>query len=203
MTPREVFQRFVPESAVTYCDKLYQRLGFEFKIKRARLTKLGDYRYTPSSKKHTITVNNDLNRYAFLVTYLHEVAHLVAFKKYGRTIAPHGKEWKDSFKEVATPMLSEEVFPKTVLNALKRYFKNPKASSCSDPVLYQILKQFDAPSDALLLKELQIGQAFTFNKRDFVKIEKKRTRAVCEEIASKRKYLISEIAEVKLIQNED
>lgn len=173
-------------------------MGFEFKIKKARQTKLGDYRFNPQTNKHTITVNNDLNPFAFLVTYLHEVAHLIAFKQYGRRIQPHGKEWKNCFKEVAEPMLLPDVFHESVLLALKRYFRNPKASSCSDPVLYQILKQFDEPSDKLLLKEIPIGSMFQFNQKVFVKLEKKRTRSVCQEVTSKRKYLISDLAEVIL-----
>lgn len=196
MTSQEVFQKFVPEPSVGYCVKLYQRLGFEFKIKKARQTKLGDYRYNPKTNKHTITVNNDLNPYAFLVTYLHEVGHLIAFKKYGRRIQPHGKEWKLCFKEVSEPMLTDEVFHSSVLLALKKYFRNPKASSCSDPILYQILKQFDAPSDKILLKDISIGQSFHFNNKNYVKLESKRTRSVCQETKSHRKYLISDLAEV-------
>lgn len=196
MTSEEVFKKFIPEKAVSYCNKLYQKLAFEFKIKKARQTKMGDYRFDHRSGRHTITINNDLNPYAFLVTYLHEVAHLIAFKQFKRSIQPHGKEWKKSFKEVAEPMLTEEVFPKPVLAALKRYFKNPKASSCSDPVLYQILKQFDAPSDKVLLKDIPIGSQFIFNKRSFTKLEKKRTRSVCQEITSGKKYVISDLAEV-------
>ncbi len=202
MTSTEVFSRFVPSTAVNYCNKLYQKLGFEFKIKKARQTKFGDYRFNPNTSRHTITINNDLNPYAFLVTYLHEVAHLVAFKKYGRSIQPHGKEWKQSFIEVTRPMLTEEVFPESVLAALMSYFKNPRASSCSDPILYQILKGFDTPKGTVLLKEIQIGESFLFNKKEFVKLEKKRTRAVCEEVVTHQKYLISQLAEVFLVEKE-
>ncbi|MEP1033649.1 SprT-like domain-containing protein [Ekhidna sp.] len=198
MTSQEVFQKFVPEASVEYCVKLYQRLGFEFKIKKARQTKLGDYRFNPKSNRHTITINNDLNPFAFLVTYLHEVGHLIAFKTYGKKIQPHGKEWKKCFKEVSEPMLNETIFHKSVLTALKKYFKNPKASSCSDPILYQILKQFDEPSGKVLLKEISIGQSFLFNQRSFVKLEKKRTRSVCQEVYSKKRYLISDLAEVEM-----
>ncbi len=200
MTSEEVFQKFVPEASVSYCVKLYQRFGFEFKIKKARQTKLGDYRFNPKTDRHTITVNNDLNPFAFLVTYLHEVAHLIAFKQYGRRISPHGKEWKQAFKDVSEPMLVPQVFHQSVLSALKRYFKNPKASSCSDPVLYQILKQFDAPSGKVLLKDVEIGQMFHFNKKTFIRLEKKRTRSICQEVVTKRKYLISDLAEVSTLQ---
>lgn len=192
----------MPENAVNYCNKLYEKLGFEFKIKKARQSKLGDYRYNPKTDRHTITVNNDLNQFAFLVTYLHEVAHLLAFKQNGRRIQPHGKEWKQCFKEVAEPMLHTEVFHQSVLVALKKYFKNPKASSCSDPILYQILKQFDAENGKLLLKEIQVGTSFIFNKKKYVKLEKKRTRSVCQEVVTHKKYLISELAEVLVLDSE-
>ena len=196
MTSNDVFRRFVPEAAVNYCVQLYQKLGFEFKVKKARQTKLGDYRFNPKTNRHTITVNNDLNQYAFLVTYLHEVGHLIAFEKYGRSILPHGKEWKQSFKEITKPMLRTDVFPPDVLSALSNYFKNPKASSSSDPLLYQILKAFDEPKGATLLKEVQIGETFVFNNKEYIKLEKKRTRAVCEEVVTHKKYMIAEIAEV-------
>lgn len=198
MTSREVFEKFIPETAVSYCNKLYEKLGFEFKVKKARQTKLGDYRYEPYSDRHTITINNDLNPFSFLVTYLHEVAHLIAFKKYGNRVAPHGKEWKQCFVEVAQPMLSEEVFDPRVLAALNRYFANPKASSCSDPVLYNILKKFDG-KEVLQLQDIPIGGVFSFNKRAFKKLEKKRTRSICLELESNRKYAIAEIAEIAIL----
>lgn len=195
MTSEEVFKKFVPDSAVSYCNKLYEKLGFEFKIKKARQTKLGDYRYDHEIDRHIISINNDLNAYSFLVTYLHEVAHLVAFKKYGNRIMPHGVEWKKCFKEVAQPMLTDKVFDERVLAVLNKYFSNPKASSCSDPTLYNILRKFDS-SPALQLKDIKIGEDFQFNKRIFRKLEKKRTRSVCLEVKTGRKYAIAEIAEI-------
>ena len=199
MTSEEVFRRFVPEAAVAYCNKLYQRLNFEFKVKKARNTKFGDYRIHFDSGKQTITINNDLNPYAFLVTYLHEVAHLIAFNQYGRTIQPHGKEWKQCFRDVSKPMLLESIFPAPVLNALVKYLKNPKASSCSDPALYQVLRQFDSQETKLLLQDIPVGQLFVFNGKQFIKLEKKRTRSVCKEVKTKRKYSISELADVQRI----
>tara|TARA_Y100000310_G_scaffold345640_1_gene467616 strand:- start:2158 stop:2763 length:606 start_codon:yes stop_codon:yes gene_type:complete len=195
----DVFKRFVPIQAVDYCVKLIDYFGFEFKIKKNRQTKLGDYRYSHQTKKHTITINNDLNPYAFLVTYLHEVAHLVTFDEHGRKAAPHGTEWKNNFKRVAKPVLNEEVFPPPVLLALTNYFKNPKAASCSDPVLYNILRQFDEPTDEIPLSKVSIGELFKFQGSSYLKLEKKRTRSVCQEVDSKKRYLIAEIARVRPI----
>lgn len=195
-----IFKRFVPESSAAYCLKLYDHYGFEFKIKKSRQTKLGDYRYDRSLNKHVITINNDLNPYAFLLTYLHEVAHLITFNKHQNKVNPHGEEWKTTFRKVSEPVLNENTFPPHVLLAINNYFKNPKASSCSDPILYNVLRKFDRPSDDVTLKSLQIGDLFDFNGRIFRKQEIKRTRAVCEEVSSGKKYLISEIASVKIVE---
>lgn len=193
---RAVFDRFVPPASAAYCYKLLEYFGFEFKIKKGRLTKLGDYRYDPKTKKHTITINNDLNPFSFLVTYLHEVAHLVTFDEHGRKAAPHGNEWKDNFKRVARPVLNEQVFPSNILLALNNYFKNPKAASCSDPVLYNVLSGFDEPTELIPLSKVQIGEEFDFNKKSYKKLEKKRTRSVCMALSTGRKYLIAEVAQV-------
>ncbi len=199
MNSRVVFTRFVPEGAVEYCDTLYQQLNFEFKIKKGRLTKLGDYRYIRKTKEHIITINNDLNPFAFLITYLHEVAHLITFNEYKGRVSPHGKEWKEHFTKLAKPTLREEVFPPQILSALSNYFKNPKASSCSDPHLFKTLRLFDEPSNKITLEEIPMGKEFRFNKRTFIKEEKRRTRWVCTETITKRKYLIPSIAEVELL----
>ncbi|MEQ9230522.1 MAG: SprT-like domain-containing protein [Cyclobacteriaceae bacterium] len=199
MNSRVVFERFVPKGAVDYCDELYQNLGFEFKIKKGRLTKLGDYRFIRKTKEHIITINNDLNPFAFLITYLHEVAHLITYNEFKGRVSPHGKEWKQHFTVLAQPMLNQEVFPPPILIALNSYFKNPKASSCSDPHLFKTLRLFDEPSNRITLEEIPPGKEFRFNKRVFIKEEKKRTRWICSETASKRKYLIPSIAEVELL----
>ncbi|MFY0607120.1 MAG: SprT-like domain-containing protein [Cyclobacteriaceae bacterium] len=202
MESEQLFKRFVPTEAVSYCAKLLDYFGFEFQIKNSRQTKLGDYRYQPNLKKHTITINNDLNKYSFLVTYLHEVAHLVTYKDHGRKAAPHGAEWKLNFQKVAQPVLNEKVYPPEVLMALRNYFKNPKAASCSDPVLYKVLKQFDGATDKITLSKIAIGQEFNFNGKVYKKLEKKRTRSVCSELSSNRRYLISEVAAVKPLNSE-
>ncbi|MFT4737811.1 MAG: SprT protein [Cyclobacteriaceae bacterium] len=198
-TAASVFSRFVPDGAIPYCVRLYEELNFDFRIKKARRTKFGDYRFDPLGNKHSITINNDLNTYAFLITYLHEVAHLVTYNTHKRSVKPHGNEWKENFIKVATPVLNSDVFPPKVLTSLQAYLTNPKASSCSDPHLYQILKAYDHPSEQLLLKDLEPGTSFLFNKKSFEYLEMKRTRVICKDLTSGRKYLINQLAEVKEI----
>lgn len=192
----QIFSRFVPQGAVAYCVKIYSYFEFELKIKKGRKTKLGDFRYDPRKKKQTITVNNDLNQFHFLITYLHEVAHLVTYKDHGRSVQPHGPEWKNNFKKVLKPVLNESIFPKDVLAALKSHLQSVKATSCSDPLLYQTLKRYNEDDGSILLKELSPGGYFELDGKQYQKIEKRRTRSTCIEIKSGRKYLVSEIAAV-------
>ena len=194
-----VFEKFLPQGSAVYCFELWKQHGFEFKIKRSRKTKLGDYRFDPAKKKHVITVNNDLNPYSFLITYLHEVAHLLAFQKYGRSIAPHGREWKQEFQAVTSPVLTPEIFPGPVIKAFGHYMKNPKASSCSDPKLLAALRQFDQ-QPGTFLNEIAPGDWFIFQGRIFQHLEKKRTRHICLEKKSNKKFLISGHASVERVE---
>ena len=198
----EVFQRFLPEKSVLYCWQLWQEHSFNLKIKRKRNSKLGDYRYDPKNKSHSISVNNDLNPYSFLITYLHEIAHMVAFQNFSRKILPHGKEWKNEFKKLMLPMLRENIFPPEIQTALMQYMSNPKASSCSDVHLMQVLRKFDQPDGMVQLALLKTGEPFRLHNRDFIKEDLRRTRVLCKEIRSGKKFLISKIAIVKPLKEE-
>jgi len=192
-------KEFLPLNTVNYCCDLWHRYKFVLKIVKPRVTKLGDYRYNPSLKQHTITINNNLNEYSFLITYIHEVAHLTTNLKYSRKVLPHGKEWKKEFKALMHPILHGMVFPPDILQALSNYLKNPAASSCSDPWLMKLLGRYDAKqSNVTTIKDLKPGTVFSINKRTFKKGHLKRTRVVCEEIPSGRRYLIHQLALVKI-----
>lgn len=200
MSPEEkIFGRFVPKAAVGYCLKLRDYYGFEFKIKPGRKTKLGDYRFCPFSSKHVITVNNDLNPYYFLFTYLHEVAHMATFEIYRRRAAPHGPEWKENFKKIAGPVLNQNVFPPDILGELLHYFKDPKAACCSAPALHNLLTKHDGPTDLVPLDSIPNGEIFLLDNAVYRKIEKKRTRDLCQALGTGKKYYIPEIAQVKKI----
>jgi predicted SprT family Zn-dependent metalloprotease len=108
-------QRHLPPNAVDYCLDLWERNNFVFQVKNPRRSKLGDYRYVPTSGRHYISVNKDLNPYAFLITYLHEVAHLLTFRKHGRRAKPHGIQWKRNFRDITYPVMTPSVFPEALL----------------------------------------------------------------------------------------
>ncbi len=197
---RQVLEQHVPQAAVAYCLSLWQQYGFCFKISRQRRTKQGDYRYDKARQKHLITVNNNLNPYAFLITYVHEVAHLIAFQTHGFRTTPHGKAWKHSFRQLMAPMLSVEVFPDNVLETLNRHMRDPKAATCSDAALVAALQTHDSADGLVALSEVPVHQTFRFGKRIFLKEKIKRTRAWCREVQTGKCYTIAVSARVAVLQ---
>jgi predicted SprT family Zn-dependent metalloprotease len=192
-----VFKKFVPEAAAAYCHKLYSENNFEFRIVDQRESKQGDFRYDPELKKHVISVNNNLNSYSFLITYIHEVAHYTTYQKYKNRVKPHGEEWKSQFRVLLGPLIRNHIFPRELEWALMRHLKNPKAATCSDPKLYILLSRYNKKTESqYLLSQLKTGEMFMFKNRIFKKEGKRRTRAVCFELKSGKRYLIPEIAEV-------
>lgn len=129
------------------------------------------------------------------------MAHLITFEKYKDQVQPHGKEWKEAFAMLLQGFINRQIFPKDIEDALKRYVLNPKASSCSDHHLYRVLKKYDA-KPVTHLEEIPTDSIFQLGKNGiFKKGIKRRTRYLCMHLESKRLYLISGIAEVKVISN--
>ena len=188
----------IPDNAQEYCLDLCDQYDFDLKIVNNRSSKSGDYKFSTKFKTHTITINKDLNPYTFLLTFLHELAHLKANIDYGRKIKPHGQEWKTCFSDLAKPLLLTEVFPSKILSALNNYFVNPKASTFSDYMLVETLREYDEQSDGFVnLSQIVHGAIFTLRHRKFIKGVKKRTRFVCKDVITGKNYLISGIAQVK------
>ena len=197
---QSIIQSHVPAQSINYCTDLWEKVYFNFKVTRHRTSKLGDYRYNKANKIHTITVNGNLNPYSFLITYIHEVAHLQVQLAFGNRVLPHGREWKAEFKKLMIPMMTPAVFPDDLLKGLARHMKNPKASSLTDHNLVKILREYDAKSnDGMVLAKIENGGQFIFSERHFKKIETRRTRALCLELKTGKKYLIAETAYIKKV----
>jgi hypothetical protein len=197
----EVLKKYLPERAVVPCLQLIQENRVHLKIVKQRVTRHGDYRRL-SNGLHQITVNATLNPYRFLITLVHEVAHLVAFEKFGRRILPHGLEWKRTFQMLMIPFIRPEIFPSKLLPLLAKHFINPKASSDTDAKLSLALKAFDAKNDKSYIFELPEGSVFRiYNGRLFKKGNLRIKRYECIEISSGKVYLFQPNAEVELLIN--
>ena len=152
----------IPAPAVEYCFHLWKASPFELKITRSRQTKVGDFTSRRTRSHPRITLNNDLNPYLFLMTYVHEVAPLRVYLTLGNRVDPHGEEWRTVFTDLMVPLLWESVFPDEILHELRRHMINPKASSFADSKLTQAFRKFDKnASQFAILAEIPEGSVFS------------------------------------------
>ncbi|MDC9723171.1 MAG: SprT-like domain-containing protein [Urechidicola sp.] len=194
---RKTLSNYLPEASIDLVINLLNKYPHHLKIVNKRETKHGDFRLT-KDKKHQITVNNNLNPYQFLLTLIHEIAHLVTHLNHKR-VQPHGKEWKQNFQHLMLPFLNPTIFPKELLPLLAYYLKNPKASTDSDVQLALAMKKYSEKSDKSFIFEIPIGSDFVFKNRIFRQGNKRRTRYECLELKSKKIYLFNQNAEVEMV----
>ena len=168
-------------------------------VARDRRSVLGDYRHRMLDKNHRISVNGNLNQYAFLVTLLHELAHLLTFEKFGNRVAAHGKEWKNVFAQLLAQFIEHNVFPADIKSTLLKSLHDPAASSCADEDLMRVLRTYDEKKSNLVFVET-VAEGSLFKTHDgkiFRKGEKVRKRFKCVEVKTKRLYLFSPVYEVE------
>lgn len=170
-------------------------------ISRQRQSILGDYRHAHSDKNHRISVNGNLNQYAFLITLLHELAHLFTYEKFGHRVQAHGKEWKNEFSKILAKFLLQKIFPTDIEKALLNTLKNPAASSCGDERLLRVLHKYDEKETGVhLVEQLPEGALFSIKGgRIFKKGEKIRKRFKCVEVKTGKLYLFSAVYEVQMM----
>ena len=198
--------KYLPQGSLELVRPLLERYPIQLKISRPRKTKFGDYRMPTGKNPHRISVNGDLNPYAFLITLLHEYAHLVAFDKFGRSIKAHGEEWQFCFKEIGSPFLNGKIFPSPVESAFKASLARGHASSATDHQLLRVLKEYDPEESTqarTFVEDLKPGALFELNGKVFRKGPKSRKRFKCEEIRSKRQFMVHPLAEVGIWKETD
>jgi SprT protein len=193
-------ERHIPAAALAYCMQLWDRNPFDFKVRKKRVSKVGDFTCR-HGKNPLITINSDSHPYVFLMTYIHEVAHLIVHKSHGWNREAHGPEWKAVFRQLLQPLLTNEVYPVGLLTVLEAHMVNPKASSFSDPELTKAFRDHDSNfKQATLLSQLPQGSIFELHGRWFRKGQLKRTRVLCHELKTKRNYLVSADSPVGSVQ---
>ncbi len=193
-----ILQTHVPSTAVPYCIELWNNNPFEFRLRKTRVTKIGDFTFRRGQTPR-ITINRELHSYLFLLTYIHEVAHLVVHQT--RTRSAHGAEWKSTFQQLLEPLLNEQFFPNDLLSELRRHMIDPMATTFSDPALSKVLRTYEPPSTTkTLLSDIPEGSIFEIRGRWFKKGMKRRTRVLCQEMNSRKKYLVPVDAPIGNVQ---
>jgi len=198
---RSVVSKYIPSNAVDYVLQLWMQHPFHFTVTKTRQSKHGDFYYNPLNKSNTITVNGSLNPYMFLITFIHEIAHYHNYMQNGFRVSPHGKFWKAHFQLLLKPLMNEEHFPPDILYQLKIHMRNAKASSDADQNLTRILHSYNKGFNAeiIYLESLKPGEKFKLQGRVYIKIENKRTRALCRDVRLGREFLIPLLSNIEII----
>lgn len=173
--------------------------GVQFVIAKPRQSKLGDFRAGSRQRPSRISVNGDLHPYAFLITTVHEFAHLQCFKQYGHSVAPHGTEWKTLYVRMLKPFMQNKVFTESIHTALEKHIASPSASSCSCSILHKALA-LHADEQATFLSDISLGATFLFRDEMYQAVEKRRTRYLCKRLRDNKRFLISGRAEIDVPQ---
>jgi len=188
------FCSFVPEKSNKLLKRWVKDLNVDVRISKPRATKLGDFKVRDNMM--IITINNNLNKYSFLITLTHELAHAFVFKQYRNTLKPHCIIWKSTFKSLMLNFLTLDFFPEDILKALSSYIINPKASTFSDLKLLQSLRRYNQVR-LFALSDLATGDLFkTPNGKVFLKGKRIRTRYQCVECKTDKIYLFHPFSEV-------
>ncbi|MEI7491874.1 MAG: sprT domain-containing protein [Bacteroidota bacterium] len=207
-----LFGNFIPEAAMDMLIVCLQGHSLDCRVVNKRSTKAGDFRQPRNGQPSRITVNGDLNRYAFLLTLIHEIAHFFVYLDTEKANTflirkhrplPHGKEWKKRFTGLIQPFLSMNVFPLEVEKALVSYFEAPKASASADSRLQRLLQAYDPPGEFIRITDIPEGGLFmTGSGRVFVKMDRLRKRYRCRCYKSRKMYLFSPEAMILPVKSE-
>ena len=199
--PLTYLQNYLPAVAAPPALALLQRYKVHLTITKERKSVLGDYRHAHNNETHRISINGNLNQYAFLITLIHELAHLVAFLEYGNRIQAHGQEWKHVYKTLLLQFLEMKIFPEDIVASLQSSLHNLPASSCADEGLMRILRRYDKKEEGMLLvEELPDGALFTLDDgKIFKKGQRLRKRFQCVEVKTGKLYLFSPVYEVRKV----
>lgn len=188
---------YLPHGSVRTIARWIIEFNVDFVISSERKTKLGDYSHPFGREGHKITINENLNHYEFLVTTIHEFAHLVNWEQNRSKVKPHGKEWKKNFSEMINPFIRKGIFPPDIADILQKNRQDLKANCCSDIELQIVLDKY-SKIEGVYLHDLPGRSEFLFNNTRFLKLDQLRKRIMCKNLHNNRKYLFQPLARVEL-----
>jgi SprT protein len=199
--PLDAIRKYIPEKAAQLVLDYLHLHKVHLTITKERKSVLGDYRHATTYNNHRISVNGNLNKFSFLITLIHELAHLLTFTQYKNRVDPHGKEWKRIYGVILKDFLDPGIFPPDLLYYLSESLHDLPASSCADEKLMRVLKGYDQVNGLVLVEQIDEGKLFDAGKgKLFRKGKKLRKRYQCIEMATGRLYLFSPIYEVKVYE---
>lgn len=187
-------EKYLPQNTLQYLKMWFSDYYIHIKITRNRNSKLGDYRKLPDHS-HEITINSTLTPQLFFFVLTHELAHLIAFEKYGRRISPHGNEWKETFRNMLLESL--EVYDEALKDIIVKFSKSPKANFMASPDLVKYF-HIETQDDTLqFIEELQKGDFFIYRNEKYLLEGLIKKNYLCKNLATGRKYSFKPLARIE------
>ena len=199
--PLQQLNTFLPPGIYQPVEDYLRRFGIHLTIAKQRKSILGDYKHRTHVHNHRISVNGNLNPFAFLITLIHEIAHLLTFEQFSNKVDAHGMEWKNIYSMLLQQFLEHKIFPADIEKELMISLQNPAASSCAEDGLIRVLRKYDINNDGYkLVEEIPVNGLFKLeDERIFKRGEKQRKRYKCIEVNTGKVYLFSPVYEVEQI----
>jgi hypothetical protein len=200
--PLQALANFIPDKTFDLVIDYIHRYKVHLTITKQRKSVLGDYRHSGLGQNHRISINGNLNKYEFLITLLHEMAHLLTFEQFGHKVEAHGKEWKNVYSRLLIDFVQHKVFPADIEKALRKSIINPAATANGETELLIVLRKYNEVKKEGYYHVAEIPMDSLFKMEDgrvFKKVAKRRKRFECIEIKTGLKYSFSPVSEVKLI----
>lgn len=192
-----ILSHFVPHNALPYLEKWFGQRVCHLRITKNRNSKLGDYRKL-GDKTHQISVNGTLEPELFFFVLTHELAHLLVFEKYGHKVSPHGKEWKNTYREMLLDSL--DVYAESLRPLIIKFSRAPKANFMAFPDLVRYFHH-NPEEGCVFVEALPVGAFFEYRKEHYHIEAATKKRYLCKKISSGTKYYFKGLAQVKKIEN--
>ena len=197
----DILEKYLPPNALPILKSWFGDLVIHIKITRERSSKLGDYQKV-GKDQFIITINHNLQPELFFFVFTHEMAHLFAFEKFGRSrIAPHGKEWKDTFRRLLVETIaiySEEVKP-----LILDYAVSPKANFAASTGLKRHFYPDVLEENEAFVENLQLGEIFYFKEVKYKLQSRRRKNFLCSKVSTGQEYIFRPLIKVQKIQNDN
>ena len=198
--PMQALASYLPDKCFDEVVHYLVKYKVHLTISRSRKSVMGNYRSAYKGDNHKISVNGNLNKYSFLITLLHELAHLLTFEQHGPRVQSHGKEWKRIYSFLLKDFIERNIFPEDIVAAIAKSLHNPGASACAEEDVMRVLRKYDEHiTDKILLETLPQGHVFVYSKKYYKKGKKRTKRYECIDIKTGRMYLFSPICEVETV----
>jgi len=200
--PLNALNAYLPNGAFDPVVALINQYKVHLTVTKARKSVLGDYRHAFQGANHKISVNGNLNKYEFLITLLHELAHLLCYEQYRNRVDAHGKEWKNIYGHLLAQFIQQGLFPDDIKKALSKTLLNPAATANGETKLLLVLRKYNEIKKAGVTLVANIAEGILFeslNGKIFRRGKKRRIRIECVEVATGQVYSFSALTEVKLV----